>query len=920
MRFGKFSFAALATLFICIALPAQETFHPKASAGAEVVAGKARFTVLTPRLIRMEWAEDGVFEDRATLGVVNRELPVPAFKVSKSAKKVVIRTDALTLTYTGQGEFDAKNLTVVFNMKDPSSKKGVKKVSWKPGDDDSGNLLGTARTLDGFNAEYKYKYGEGKGEGYTRDPFDKGVVSRDGWAVIDESERHVFVPVDCDWKYWVTTRPEGKRKDLYIFAYGHDYAQAVSDFTKVSGRIPIPPKYAMGYWWCRYWMYSDYELVDLAQHFKDLSIPADVMIIDMDWHETYEMKGYSKEYGVDEAGERKGWTGYSWKKELFPNPESALQTLHHYKLKTSLNLHPASGIQVFEEPYERFVKDYLQRAGEDYDGPRGYRKADGSPTYVPFRMDQIAWADSYFATVLHPMEEMGVDFWWLDWQQFIYSKYVPGLSNTFWLNHTFWNDIARRSASQGLDAPRPMIYHRWGGIGSHRYQVGFSGDTHATWKVLGYLPYFTATASNVGYAYWGHDIGGHMQPHGVRSTDPELYTRWLQEGVFTPIFKTHSTKDMSMEKRFWVFPDHFDAMREAIRLRYDLSPYIYTAARQAYDKGLGICRPLYYSWPEEEKAYSLTEEFMFGDNILATVVCKPADKVTGLAERAMWFPAGCDWWDTATGTLHKGGSEAVLHYTINENPWYAKAGSIIPLAGASISNLQDPSNELRIMLVPGEGKFETSLYEDDGVSQAYEVRYATTKLSRESTSKGLKFTVAAREGDWKDAPATRVLTIILPGFEAPAKVLVDGAEVPYSRFAAKDAAEGKLVWGYDGAELEARIYIPEAPVSKAQVIEVEGKYAFVAGEKGLVKRMRAITPEAKMVFAASVSALLQLTPELLAFAGTGSFITEDPFLAASYIEALDVKALEDSLRAFGKIPEEFITKLLAQIGMTSILH
>ena len=334
--------------------------------------------------------------------------------------------------------------------------------------------------------------------------------------------------------YWVTERPKGDRQDLYIFAYGHDYVAAVSDFTKISGKIPLPPKYALGYWWCRYWLYSDYELVDLAQHFRDFSIPADVMIIDMDWHDTFEMGAAGRGYQRDAAGERKGWTGYTWKKELFPNPGNLLQELHNYGFKTSLNLHPASGLQVFEEPYERFVKDYLSRAGEDYDGPRGYKDADGNPVYVPFRMDQPAWADAYFNSVLDPMTRMGVDFWWLDWQQFMTSKYIPGLSNTFWLNHTFWWHQVRQSAKYGQDAARPMIYHRWGGIGSHRYQVGFSGDTYATWKVLGYLPWFTATAANVGYGYWGHDIGGHIQRRGGKNTDPELYTRWLQSGVFTP--------------------------------------------------------------------------------------------------------------------------------------------------------------------------------------------------------------------------------------------------------------------------------------------------------------------------------------------------------------------------------------------------
>lgn len=123
-----------------------------------------------------------------------------------------------------------------------------------------------------------------------------------------------------------------------------------------------------------------------------------------------------------------------------------------------------------------------------------------------------------------------------------------------------------------------------------------------------------------------------MQPKGVRETDPELYTRWLQSGVFTLSTRRTPTKDLTMEKRFWVFPDYFDTMRDAIRLRYDLAPYIYNAARQTYDTGISMCRPMYYDYAEDNEAYEWKEEFMFGDNILATTVCSPVDKATGLAK------------------------------------------------------------------------------------------------------------------------------------------------------------------------------------------------------------------------------------------------------------------------------------------------
>lgn len=884
---------------------AQEVFYPKADEDAVVVCGNARFTILTPQLVRMEWAEDGVFEDRATLGIVNRKLPVPEYKTRRSGKGVTITTSALTLNYTGPGKFDQNNLKVSFKMTGPVDKKGrattIKKI-WQPGADDSGNLLGTCRTLDRFDATTVFPHG-----GITYDPYDKGVVSRDGWAIVDESTRHVLVPTDSDWKYWVDSRPEGDRIDWYIFAYGHEYTKALGDFTKVAGRIPLPPKYALGYWWCRYWLYSDAELVDLADHFDSYSIPADVFIIDMDWHETW---GLSKKIVKDPSGERAGWTGYTWKKELFPSPENLLEELHRRNLKTSLNLHPASGIQTYEEPYGRFVKDYLSRTN-DYDGPKDYKDAEGNPVYVPFRIDQQEWADAYFNSVIHPMEKQGVDFWWLDWQQFRNSRYTKNLSNTFWLNYTFWNDIARRSADSGKDAPRPMIYHRWGGIGSHRYQVGFSGDTFATWKVLGYLPYFTATASNVGYAWWGHDIGGHMQPKGVHETDPELYTRWLQEGVFTPIFKTHSTKDFSMEKRFWVFPDHFDAMREAIRLRYDLSPYIYTAARESYDNGTGLCRPLYYAWPENENSYTRTEEFMFGDDILATVVCQPVDKTTGLAGRSMWFPEGSDWFEMSTGHLYKGGTEAELEFTIEENPWFVRAGAIIPLAGKKIRSLQENSNEIRLLVAPGASEGKATLYEDDGKTQAYASDYATTAIRQQSTADGIRISIDSRKGSYKGMNPTRRISIELPGVSAPTEVYVNGEAVPYDRFAGMQP-EDSAVWGYTGEGLTATVYLPELPASTGITVECKCSPVFVNGEKGKMRRLRTLMPEVKSEFAINIDKNMQLTPLLLRFLGTPSFIQEDPTNAAEYLNALNTDELKAELENLA-LPQEFKAKILAQI-------
>lgn len=824
-------------------LPFAASVKPEAPQEAVVVSGNARFTVLTPQLIRMEWAENGVFEDRATLGVVNRDLPAAPFKLTKIRGGVRIKTSALTLEYKG-GKFAPNNLSVVFSL-------NGKKVNWRPGMDDSGNLMGTTRTLDRYDG-YFVQDPDGR---LTRDVFDKGVISRDGWAIVDESRRHIFTEDG-----WVAERPEGERLDWYIFAYGHDYLQAVRDYIKIGGEIPLPPKWAFGYWWSRYWLYNDFELEDVVGKLRGYGIPADVFVIDMDWHETWGLT--AKNPAKDAADQSKGWTGYTWNNSLFPCPENTLDFLHRSGFKTSLNLHPASGIQPFEECYSRFVADYSKRLGKPW--PEG--------EYVPYRMSQKAWAQSYFQTVLHPLEAQGVDFWWLDWQQWPLSRYVSGLSNTFWLNHTFFED-------SGRTGKRPIIYHRWGGLGSHRYQVGFCGDTRVSWSVLSYMPWFISTASNVGYAYWGQDIGGHNEVPGINYTDPELFTRWVQEGVFTPIFKTHPTRNRNLERRIWMFPEQFDILKEAFRLRYSLSPYIYTAARQTFDTGIGMCRPLYYYWPEADEAYSFREEYLFGDDILATAVCRPVDPASGLAERKVWFPSGSDWFDMATGTMYEGGRVENLFYTLEENPWYVRASALIPMASPRIQSLQEASDELYVLAVPGEGPFRTHFYEDGGDNADYAGSYAFTPLSRERTAGGIRVTVGAREGSYNGASGHRRIRLVLPGFEAPSKVIVNGKELPYSRFA------GDGTWSYDGASLSVTVYAEVTPADKETLIECEGSYAFIKGESGRLKRARAAAEALK--YAQNAEDKYKWPDDnKMQWVAAASKITECPPSAADVLNAL----------------------------------
>ena len=247
-------------------------------------------------------------------------------------------------------------------------------------------------------------------------------------------------------------------------------------------------------------------------------------------------------------------------------------------------------------------------------------------------------------------------------------------------------------------------------------------------------------------------------------------------------------------------------MREALELRYALTPYIYDMSRKAYDTGISICRPMYYEYPEVENAYTWKEQYFFGDNILAATVCEPIDSLSGKAGRSVWLPAGNDWYDMAHKQTLKGGQTRNMSYTIGEIAWFVKAGSIIPLAEEGIQNLQTPSNVLRIFIAPGAGKSTYTHYEDDGVSQAYPDQYATTEITKTATGSGCTVNIAARKGSYKGMAADRDLSLILGGLNRKPTATLGGAALECT---------------YNAETKEATVKLPVQSASAAATVSIK---------------------------------------------------------------------------------------------------
>ncbi len=659
-----------------------------------------RVSLILPTVIRVE---RGNFTDLPTQTVIHRDFGAFDYDLSEKSDSLIVKSS--------DAQFEI-------------SKKTGKLLSCilrdgthvKPSNEDI--LPGTCRTLDRVNGATK---------------LDRGIVSKSGASCLDDSSSLLL---DNDGN--ILPRPECS--DIYYLASGRDYLKQLQDFYKLTGDVPLIPKFALGNWWSRYRAYTQEEYRSLMQTFIDKKLPITVATIDMDWHWTDVIKRFGEKARPtdgrtpEEIGLNMfmpGWTGYSWNTELFPDHRELLDWLHSKGFKVSLNVHPSQGVRFFEDAYDNMCG----ALGID---PKSQQQISFDPTDKEFMK-------AYFDHLHRPLEEEGVDFWWIDWQQGKSTK-ISGLDPLWALNHYHTVDAAG-------DEKRPLILSRYAGLGSHRYPLGFSGDTVMTWKSLDFQPYFTNCAANAGYTWWSHDIGGHM--NGVQ--DDMLYLRWLQYGVFSPINRLHSSNSEYMGKEPWKRCYAVEKVSEEfLRLRHRLIPYIYTAAYRTHTAGEPVCMPMYYRY-DCPRAYEVKNQYIFGGQLLVAPITRRGDRRLNLSSVEVWLPEG-RWTDIFNGRAYKGGQTVTMYRDIDSIPVLAPEGAIIPMYRSSNSNDLSLSQPLDIHIWRGNGSYE--LYEDDGETMSYQQgKYAITTFRLEENDGSLKLVITPPEDSHGLLPSEREIYI-----------------------------------------------------------------------------------------------------------------------------------------------------------------
>ena len=696
---------------------------PVAPAKQTIVRGGTRLTVITPCLLRVEVQSEGKFCDEPTQSVWFRDFCETEFETKESGGVIEIKTAETTFVYSLKSN---KMLRIELN-------DGRKVTNYK-----SGNLKGTSRTLD-ITAV---------------DRVGDGVCSKNGVALLNDGKTLVL-------KADGTILPrENKETDVYYFAYGNNYIGATTDLYKLTGKVPLIPRYALSNWWSRYKDYSQEEYLALLEKFKAEEIPITVATVDMDWHWVKIKEKFGKdshkihkhrnfmEYIYDFWST--GWTGYSFNTELFPDPDGFLKKLKDDNYKVTFNIHPSMGVRWFENQYEDMCK------------AMGQNPKTKEP--VAFDITDKKFTEKYFDILHRPFEEKGVDFWWIDWQQGTKTA-VKGLDPLWALNHYHFLDNAK-------DNHRPLILSRFCGAGSQRYPLGFSGDTTQTWRSLDYQPGYTATASNVAYPWWSHDIGGHC----MGKKDDELYLRWVQLGVFSPVMRLHSTNNEFMGKEPWNYSGSVERIaKNALRLRHKLLPYIYTMNYRTHTDCRAICEPMYYAYPEEKSAYNCRNEFFFGTELIVAPITEHTSKKTNLAGVNVWIPEG-RYTDIFSDRIYSGNRFVKMFRDIEKIPVLAKEGAIIPMSKNDRVNDCSNPESLDILVYRGNNTF--TLYEDDGETLSYQSgEYLKTAMTVAEKGDRVTFTIAKAEGTARVVPEKRTYAVKFGDIvDAEVSVTVDGVK------------------------------------------------------------------------------------------------------------------------------------------------
>ena len=673
---------------------------------------KYRITVLSDVLIRLEYNEEGVFNDYPTLFAINRSFKIaPSFIVKEDNKYLNISNDYFVLEYVKGKPFESSKLTPDSNLR--VSLKDTDKT-WYFNNPEVRNFKGAPESYD-----------ESRNVNLA-----KGLYNTDGFASFDDSLRPVFI-----------SNGEIKKNpsngiDVYLFVYKNDFQRALNSYFELTGYPALLPRFAFGLCWNKNENYTDKDLEEIIRNFRKEEMPITSILLGNKYRKVDEKNRILSSYRLSE--------------DKFPNITETINYFHSKGIYLGMEIKPSLGILPEDIRYNDF-KTMLNLT------------KDGQIPLNIYSTKQLL----LFLETLNTLNEQGIDYFWLN------DKFSDKTLEFMYMHYIFTNSMKNETR-------RGYILSRNPQIASHRYPVSYSGETLVSWDTLKYLPFFNITSANIGLSYWSHDIGGYKDG----TEDQELFTRYVQFGTYSPLFRFASKEGKFYKREPWLWDIKTNRItRDYVRVRNRLIPYIYSEAYKYTNQGVPLVRPVYHEYKEIYDEPLYITEYHFGSELFVCPITEPKDNVMNRVVKRIFLPEGT-WYDFKTGNKFPGGKRYTTFYKDEDYPVYAKSGAIIPLAVLDDTDLNStkPPKKLEVQVFPGQSN-SFNLYEDDGVTNLYkEGYYIVTNIDYNYMPNNYTLIIRPVEGKTNIIPEYRDYRIKFRNtrLAESVKVNVGSAEVNYS--------------------------------------------------------------------------------------------------------------------------------------------
>jgi alpha-glucosidase len=735
--------------------------------------GSLAVTALSADVIRVHFTRAKSFVHDHSYAVVNPDLDTASAKVkidsnfstlATASLKVIVQQSPLRISFANSaGEvLDADDVERGISFAGPAFQ-----VAKQLHDDEhvyglgekNGRLDKRGWKLGGYdyvmwNSD-TYSYDSSTDPIYVSVPFYMVVKNGCAHGIFLDNTYRSFFDIGRERQDLLTFGADGGDLDYY-FINGPDPKKVIERFTQLTGRMPLPPLWSLGYNQCRYSYYPEARVRLLADTFRVKQIPADVIWLDIHYQDNYKP--------------------FTWNHERFPDPKKMISDLRaqDFRVVTIIDPHPKKekGYAPYDEGIagNYFVKN---PDGSVYEAPVWPSKAEKNPGPSVFPDFTKPAARQWWGSLYKSFLDIGVAGIWNDMDEpavfNVLSGTMPldvvfdndGRPTTHREIHNVYGQLMSRATFEGLSRlhpnERPFVLTRASFAGGQRYAALWPGDNTSDWPSLRQSVSTLLGLGVSGFPFVGCDIGGF-----VGAPSGELYTRWLQAGVFFPFMRSHTTFD-SPDKEPWSFGYRFEAInKRAIELRYELLPYIYNTMKQASQNGVPALRPLFLEFPDDENVAGTDDEFLFGDDLLVAPVLQE-----GQTERDVYLPKG-DWFNYWTGQKYDGAQTVHLSVTLDSIPMFVRGGGFIFRQPVVQSTSQMAGNSLRILIAPS-NESESSLYEDNGETLDYrQGGFMKRSFHQVHNDDEIKVDVSAPEGTYR--PAARDLVLQTWSERAPKNI------------------------------------------------------------------------------------------------------------------------------------------------------